>query len=72
LALLASSLCYVSYNHATKLIGVVKTSVYIYFVPAINVIVAYFVLGETITPLGIVGLLVLTAGLVVSELGAHD
>jgi drug/metabolite transporter (DMT)-like permease len=72
LALLGSSLAYVAYNRANELIGAVKASIYIYFIPAINAIAAFFVLDEVILPLGIFGILLLTAGLIVSERGTKE
>jgi drug/metabolite transporter (DMT)-like permease len=69
LAVVASALCYLMYNMAITWIGAVKTSAYIYFTPAVNAIGAFFVLGEQIMPLGILGIVVIIVGLIVSELG---
>jgi len=69
LALLASSVCYVTYNLASTYIGTVQTSVYIYFIPALTVLSAFLLLGESLQPPGIVGIALVTVGLIVSERG---
>ena len=49
LGLGASALCFVTWNYAVKVLGAVKTSVYIYIVPVITVITSVLVLKEEIT-----------------------
>ena len=67
LGLGASALCFVTWNLAVKLLGVMKTTVYIYIGPVITVITSVIVLHEKITGLMAVGILLTLAGLVVSE-----
>lgn len=50
---MASSVCYVTYNYAMKIIGEVKTGIYLYLMPAVTVITAFFVLGEHLSFLAI-------------------
>ena len=45
----ASAICFLTWNFATKYLGVVKTTVYIYACPVVTVITAYLVLNEPIT-----------------------
>ena len=68
LGLGASALCFVTWNLAVKILGAVKTSVYIYIVPVITVVTSIAVLGETITGIGMFGILLTLAGLLISEL----
>lgn len=68
LGLGASALCFVTWNFAVKLLGAVKTSVYIYIVPVITVVTSVIVLKETITGIGIFGILLTLTGLFLSEL----
>ena len=49
LGLGASALCFVTWNYAVKLLGAVKTSVYIYMVPVITIVASAIVLREQIT-----------------------
>lgn len=68
LGLGASALCFVTWNSAVKILGAVKTSVYIYMVPVITVVTSVMVLSETITGIMVFGILLILAGLFISEL----
>ena len=59
LSLIASVLCFILWNKAISLIGAVKPSNYIYYIPIITMISAYFILEERIT------LVMLTGGILV-------
>ena len=67
LGLGASAICFITWNYAIRVLGPVKTGVYIYLEPAITVVTAMFLLGEIITPLAILGTILTMAGLVLSE-----
>lgn len=67
LGLGASALCFVTWNFAVKVMGAVKTSVYIYLVPVITVVTSGLILRETITWMAGLGTLVTLLGLVLSE-----
>lgn len=67
LGLGASALCFVTWNFAVKVLGAVKTSVYIYMVPVITVVTSAFVLHEQITVLAGAGTVLTLAGLFLSE-----
>lgn len=67
LGLGASALCFVTWNLAVKILGAVKTSVYIYMVPVITVATSVIVLGERITEITILGILLTFVGLFISE-----
>lgn len=66
LGLGASALCFVTWNSALRILGVVKTSVYIYLVPVITVVTSALVLGEPITGTAILGTVLTLAGLLIS------
>ncbi len=63
----ASALCFATWNFAVKVLGAVKTSVYIYMVPVITVITSALILHERITLLSGVGTAFTLAGLLLSE-----
>ena len=67
LGLGASALCFVTWNFAVKVLGAIKTSIYIYMVPVITVITSVVVLHEEITILAAVGTVLTLAGLFLSE-----
>lgn len=63
----ASALCFVTWNFAVRLLGPVKTSVYIYLVPVITVVTSALILGEPVTVLSMAGMALTVAGLFLSE-----
>ena len=63
----ASALCFVTWNYAVKVLGAVKTSIYIYMVPVITVITSMLVLKERVTFLSITGTVLAVVGLFLSE-----
>ena len=67
LAFGASALCFVTWNYSVKIIGAVKTSVYIYMVPVITVVLSAIVLDEKINALLVLGILLTLTGLLISE-----
>ncbi len=63
----ASAMCFVTWNLAVKLLGTLKTSVYIYLVPVITVATSVVVLRETVTWMSALGMALTLAGLFLSE-----
>ena len=68
LGVVASALCFVTWNEAIRHIGTVASSVYIYLSPVITVLLSIPVLGEPLTPRSVAGILLTLAGLVLSQL----
>lgn len=69
LGLGASAMCFVTWNTALKILGAVKTSVYIYLVPVVTVATAAIILHEPLTKLLVLGALLTLLGLWLSETG---
>jgi len=67
LGLGASALCFVTWNYAVGVLGPVRTSVYIYFNPVVTVVTSAIFLHEKITPVAISGVVLILAGLYLSE-----
>lgn len=67
LGLGASALCFVTWNYAVKVLGTIKTSIYIYMVPVITIITSVIVLHEPITWLATSGTILTIIGLFISE-----
>ena len=67
LGLVASALCYVTWNRAVALLGALKTSAYIYAIPVIAVVTAFVVLDEPVTLLSGTGATLALTGLVIAE-----
>lgn len=55
------------WNLATKWIGAIKTSIYIYVSPVITVILSVLILHEKITVISIIGTVLILIGLVISQ-----
>lgn len=67
LGLGASATGFLLWNLATKWIGAVKTSVYIYVSPVVTVALSVFVLHEKMTVVSVLGSVLIFVGLVVSQ-----
>lgn len=67
LGLGASAMCFVTWNFAVKILGAIKTSIYIYIIPAITIFTSWLILQEPITLLSLIGALLTIAGLFISE-----
>ena len=67
LGLGASALCFVTWNMAVKILGAVKTSIYIYLVPIITIVTSALILREPVTLMSGVGTALALLGLFLSE-----
>lgn len=67
LVLGVSALCFVTWNFAVKILGAVKTGVYIYAVPVITVITSVFILHEVVTVKILIGLALTLLGVFIAE-----
>ena len=63
----ASALCFVTWNVSVKILGALKTSVYIYMVPVVTVIASAIILGERMTPASVLGTALTLSGLILSQ-----
>ncbi len=68
LGLGASALSYVVWNHCIRVLGAVKTSVYIYAIPVVTVIGSALLLKEPVGWILILGVALAVVGLALSEL----
>lgn len=67
LGLGASALCFVTWGSAVRVLGAVKTSVYIYMVPVITLLCSRLVLGERLTGWALLGAVLTLGGLGLSQ-----
>ena len=67
LGLGASALCFVTWNFSVKVLGALRTSVYIYMVPVITVFASALVLQEQVTWSICIGTCLILLGLCLSE-----
>ncbi len=66
LGVLGSGVCYVTWNIATKRLGVVTTNSYIYANPFITMVAAWMFLNEKISVMGAIGAVLIIAGVFLS------
>lgn len=63
----ASALCFVTWSYAVNILGTVKTSIYIYFIPVMTVISSIIILKEKLTFYSIIGIILIILGLFISN-----
>ncbi|MBP1676385.1 MAG: protein of unknown function transrane [Bacteroidetes bacterium] len=69
LSVFASVIAFVLFADVVRAIGVTKTNVFVNLIPVFTAIFAWLFLGETITVTKMVGIMIVVAGLFVSQLG---
>ncbi|MFZ4546176.1 MAG: DMT family transporter [Bacteroidales bacterium] len=67
LAFFASTLAYIFYIVAIKGIGMIKANVFTNLIPVFTGLFSFFILGETFTPLKIIGIILVMSGVVLSQ-----
>lgn len=65
----ASALCFVTWNLAVKLLGAVRTAVYLYLSPVVTILASAIILGEKITVISVIGAGLVFVGLLLSDKG---
>ncbi|MBI5218931.1 MAG: DMT family transporter [Bacteroidia bacterium] len=68
LAIFASSLAYIFYTYSVKKLGVVKSIIFVNIIPIFTVIFSFFVIGEEITLQKTAGIIIVIAGVMISQL----
>ncbi len=68
LGIFPSSLSYVFFTYAVKELGVNRSSVFTNLIPAITAIFAYFIMGEELPLLKIIGILIVIFALTISQI----
>ncbi len=67
LGLGASAICFATWNWSVKILGAIRTSVYVYLIPVITLIASAILLKEPITVYKIIGTVLILIGLLISE-----
>ena len=68
----STGICFVFWFYATKLVGAVSANIYVYLTPVITILVAFFVLGDTLSVSQIFGVVLVLIGVFVSESRLHN
>lgn len=67
LGIVASMICYISWNVAMKHLGALRTANYIYIVPLVTLLTSAIVLNEPITAITLIGSLLILLGVYMAE-----
>ncbi|MWV62720.1 EamA family transporter [Helicobacter saguini] len=67
LGIFSSGICFILWNKATQLIGVIHTNIYVYLTPIITIFAAFIFLDEPLTLYIILGSLITIFGVLLSE-----
>jgi len=67
LGVFGSCLCYLWWNQSIKKLGVVTTTNYVYLIPFVTMVSAFFILKEDITIMGLAGAVLIIAGVAISD-----
>ncbi|MBQ9246352.1 DMT family transporter [bacterium] len=68
LGFIASGICFLMWNKSIKIIGTVKSGVYLYLIPVVTVILSSIILKEPISIYLIMGVILTILGLIISEI----
>lgn len=63
----ASALCFATWSYAVQLLGTVKTSIYMYFMPVMAVLSSIIILNETITLYSVIGIATIILSLIIAN-----
>lgn len=69
LGLVASLLCFITWNVAVKELGVMRTSNYMYFTPLVTLITSALVICERVTAIALAGSVFILCGVYIAERG---
>jgi drug/metabolite transporter (DMT)-like permease len=69
LGLVASMLCFISWNLSAKTLGIVRITNYVYFSPVVTLVTSVFLLHERITPIALAGSVLILSGVYLAEKG---
>ena len=68
LGLICSALCYLLWNRALDRLGALTTNLYVYAVPLVTMLASALFLRETITGIGMLGIVLVVGGMMLSSL----
>lgn len=69
LSLIASLLCYIMWNNAVRVLGMVRATNYIYLTPIVTLVTSYLAINEVITLVALLGSVFILFGVYVAEKG---
>lgn len=67
LSVICSTVCFITWNLSVKLLGAIRSSIYLYALPVVTAIGAVIILNERPTVYTLLGIFLITCGLVISQ-----
>ena len=64
---LGSCLCFILWNHSVKILGVIKSNIFIYAMPVVTLIAGHFVFDEMITIMAVIGMVLVISGMLMAN-----
>ena len=67
LGVLGSCVCFMLWNHSVKVIGVIKSNIFIYAMPVVTLIAGHVAFDETITIMAVIGMALVISGMLMAN-----
>ena len=64
---LGSCMCFILWNRSVKVLGVIKSNIFIYAMPVVTLIAGHLVFDETITLMAVVGMVLVISGMLMAN-----
>ncbi len=68
LAIVASSLAFIFFTHGMRIVGITKANVFVNMIPVFTAVIAWWILGDTLTLQMITGIIIVISGVFVSQI----
>jgi drug/metabolite transporter (DMT)-like permease len=67
LGVLGSCACFMLWNHSVKILGVIKSNIFIYAMPVVTLIAGHIAFDETITVMAVIGMALVISGMLMAN-----
>jgi drug/metabolite transporter (DMT)-like permease len=67
LGVLGSCACFMLWNHSVKVLGVIKSNIFIYAMPVVTLIAGHIAFDETITVMAVIGMALVISGMLMAN-----
>ena len=67
LGVLGSCVCFMLWNHSVRVLGVIKTNIFIYAMPVVTLIAGHFAFDEIITVMAVIGMAFVISGMLMAN-----
>lgn len=64
---LGSCMCFILWNHSVRILGIIKSNIFIYAMPVVTLIAGHLVFDEVITLMAVVGMVLVISGMLMAN-----